>query len=74
MILYGDRDWWRAQLVSHLGNGKSLVRLEIGAKRYHEYEIPTETIPLDLREVGSHFLISCEQGLWTILPAPPQSN
>ena len=57
---YFDGPRLRARLVSHVGDGKSLVRISVldGIEMVHtEIEIPTEEIPEDLRGIGSSFLV-----------------
>jgi hypothetical protein len=57
---YFDGPRLRARLVSHVGNGKSLVRIAgmAGIEVVDaEIEIPTNEIPEDLREIGSVFLL-----------------
>ena len=60
---FDDREWWCGQLVAHLGSQKSLVRIteyygRSGVKLDQEYTIPTEIIPVELRDPGTRFLIS----------------
>ena len=60
MIGYFDGPRFRAKLMRHIENGKSLVRIERieGIEVVHEdMEIPTDQIPIDLRQIGSIFLV-----------------
>jgi hypothetical protein len=58
---YFDGPRFRAQLIRHIGDGRTLVKFAQldGIKVVHdEIEIPTEQIPADLRDAGSVFLVS----------------
>ncbi len=54
-------EWWHGQIVAHLGDDKTLIRVEKHSTSENrldtEIVFQSDLIPLDSREVGSRLLV-----------------
>ena len=72
----GEPEWWLGQIVAHVGDDRTLVRVGKHSTLEHrlgaEIEFQTALIPQDSREVGTQLLVSWNP--WGVKRLPEISN